>query len=203
MTHRYRLLVILLGALIAPATLAAGLQITTDWHEEPVHDPDGQLISGPIAAAVRTQDHIYELHLICGQDQYNGPDPSVRQSGNVLELAVSAFDSDEQPTAIKTHPATADIKLTIGHGHSVIQAFRAEKHPNVISRAWNAQARWQDDNTTPDDSRPTVGHQLAQTAADGGRITVSRVLGHETASLPLSNDNPALKHFIAACPVTS
>lgn len=208
MTYDTRLWMAALSLLIAPAAMASGLQITTDWHEEPVNDPDNQLIAGPIAAAVRTQDHIYELHLMCGHDQYGGSDVSARASGTVLELAVSTFHSDESPASIKTRPGDADgpghadIRLTLGNGHSVTQAFRSDGHPNVISRAWDASANWQDDDADTSSNASTVGHQLAQASATDSQITISRVLGYESASIPLTDDNPVLKHFIDACPVT-
>lgn len=188
----------LLGA--APAALA--LQITTDWHEEPTQDPQGQLATPVIAAAVRNNDHIYELHLICGRDQYNGATDAARHDGPVLELAVSTFSDNEKPAAIDTRADTAgdgtgiDIGLKVGAMSRVAQHFRAEKYPNVISAAFGA-------GDTLGPGGPAAGAQFEHAAAGDRGITVYKVLGHESVTLPFSRDNDQVKRFLAECPVTA
>jgi len=142
------------------------------------------------------------------QDQYGGPDASTRHPDTVLELAISTFTSNQQPAAIKTHrasadePATADVTFGFGNSRQVTQAFRSEGYPNVVSQAWAAQAPMTSDNARMTGPVPSVGHELARAVAAGGPLTVSGVLGHEKVRLGLSSANPALKQFIAACPVT-
>lgn len=187
-------------ALIAIAPAAFALQITTDWHEQPTQDPRGQLATPVIAAAVRNNDHIYELHLICGRDQYNGDHDKARKAGPVLELAVSTFNSDEKTTAIDTRDgkggAGIDIGLRVGGMARLTQHFRAEGASNVISTAFSA-------DDTLGEHGPTAGAQFDKAADSPDGITISQVLGHESVSLPLSRDNTQVKRFLAACPVTA
>lgn len=191
-----------LGCLVAPAALA--LQITTDWHEEQYEDPQGQLATPVIAAAVRNNDHIYELHLICGRDQYNGATPEARREGPVLELAVSTFTDDEQPAAIDTQAVEGqpgqgiDIGLQVGNMSRVTRTFRAEQAPNVISAAFSADATLGNDS-----DGPKAGAQFASAAGDAQGITIYKALGHESVSLPFSRDNEQVARFLGGCPVTA
>ncbi|RJS94085.1 hypothetical protein [Salinisphaera sp. Q1T1-3] len=176
-----------------PST-AAALQITTDWHEEPHADPQGQLAAPVLAAAVRNDDHIYELHLICGTDQYNGNDDSARMAGPVLELAVSSFNGDESHAAYGGDADTPyKARLAFGRMSPVTQPFRRDGYPNVISVAFGAD--------TPLAGKPAA-QRLATAARAGQSITIGGLIGHETVRLPISTENDRVAAFLKACPLT-
>lgn len=175
--------------------MAGALQITTDWHEEAYDDPQGQLAAPVLAAAVRNNDHIYELHLICGRDQYDGPAAELRRDAPVLEIAVSAFHENESAAAIAGDDAHyADGQLAIGDMSPAEQRFRREHHANVVSVAFT-----QADTL----SGQSAASRLIAAARAGSQITVGGLVDHETVSLPISTDNDTIQHFLAACPVTA
>lgn len=53
------------------------------------------------------------------------------------------------------------------------------------------------------DGGPTAGAQFDQAAAGSRGITVYKVLGHESVTLPFSRHNDQVKRFLAECPVTA
>ncbi|MGB7755869.1 MAG: hypothetical protein WBL23_07370 [Salinisphaera sp.] len=151
---------------------------------------------------MRNNDHIYELHLICGQDQYDGDTDAARRHGSVPELAVSTFGENEKPTAIDTSAKAADGSAGIGIGVKIgamsrlSQRFRAEKYANVVLAAFGTRE-------TIGGHGPTAGAQFDQAAVGNAGITLDKALGHESVTLPFSRDNDRVKRFLAECPVTA